>query len=136
LKPQHPYLRTRRDHQAETLEDYVEAVADLIEEKTTCRVGDLAGLFAVSHVTVSKIVSRLTSEGYLKRRPYGPIELTPKGLKLASDCKNRHRIVVNFLIALGVSKSVAETDAEGMEHHVSQETLDRFLATTSKLSDL
>lgn len=136
LNSDHRCIRTRRDHQAETLEDYVEAVADVIAEKATCRVGDLASFFAVSHVTVSKIVSRLKSEGYLSSQPYGPIELTPKGHKLASDCKTRHQIVVDFLIALGVPRPVAETDAEGMEHHVSQETLDRFLATTSKLSGL
>jgi DtxR family manganese transport transcriptional regulator len=120
------HIRTRRDHQTETVEDYVEAVADLITEKSVCRVVDLARIFAVSHVTVSKIVSRLKSEGYLQSEPYGPIELTAKGAQLASDCKERHKVVVDFLLALGVPPVVAEVDAEGMEHHVSKETLQQF----------
>ncbi len=120
------HVRTRKDHQTETAEDYVEAVADLIREKSVCRVVDLAQFFAVSHVTVSKIVSRLKNEGFLRSQPYGPIELTPQGEKLASDCKARHKIVLDFLLALGVSTTTAEVDAEGMEHHVSDETLRKF----------
>jgi DtxR family transcriptional regulator, manganese transport regulator len=126
------HIRTRRDHQTETAEDYVEAVADLIAENSICRVNDLAKSFAVSHVTVSKIVSRLKSEGYLKSQPYGPIELTEKGAQLARDCKSRHKTVVDFLLTLGVSPLVAEIDAEGMEHHVSRETLEKFSAFVSK----
>ncbi len=118
--------RTRRDHQTETAEDYVEAVADVLLEKEVCRVVDLARHFAVSHVTVSKIVSRLKTEGYLHSEPYGPIELTIKGKRVAVESKARHKTVVDFLLAIGVSPMVAEIDAEGMEHHVSSETLGKF----------
>lgn len=118
--------RTRRDHSMETAEDYVEAVAEVIEESDSCRVIDLARRFAVSHVTVSKTVTRLKSAGYLTSRPYGPIELTPKGKRLATESKRRHQIVLEFLLALGIRPAVAEVDAEGMEHHVSQETLRQF----------
>jgi DtxR family transcriptional regulator, manganese transport regulator len=130
------HIRTRKDHKSETAEDYVEAVADFISEKSVCRVSDLANFFAVSHVTVSKIVSRLKTAGYLTSQPYGPVELTSKGAKLASDCKTRHKIVVDFLIALGVEPTIAETDAEGMEHHVSQETLAIFQSATPFLGRL
>ena len=60
-----PHKRTRSDHSTETAEDYVEAVADIIDQKEICRVADLARHFDVSHVTVSRIVTRLTSEGLL-----------------------------------------------------------------------
>ena len=118
--------RTRRDHSTETAEDYVEAVAEIIEENGTCRVVDLSRHFAVSHVTVSKTVSRLKTAGYLTSRPYGPIELTRQGKRLATESKRRHQTVLEFLLALGVRPTVAEMDAEGMEHHVSQETLKQF----------
>jgi DtxR family manganese transport transcriptional regulator len=59
-------------------------------------------------------------------QPYRAIFLTEKGRKLASRCKRRHGIVVAFLLSLGVSEKVAEMDAEGIEHHVSPETLAIF----------
>jgi DtxR family manganese transport transcriptional regulator len=55
-----PHRRTRRDHSLETAEDYVEAVAETVAAHGVCRVVDLARTFAVSHVTVSRIISRLT----------------------------------------------------------------------------
>ncbi len=118
--------RIRRDHSTETAEDYVEAVADQIKESGICRVVDLARQFAVSHVTVSKTVSRLKTAGFLTSEPYGPIELTKKGNRLATASKRRHKIVLEFLLALGISPKIAEIDAEGIEHHVSPETLSVF----------
>lgn len=122
----HRHARTRKDHKTETAEDYCEAVADIRQEKSICRVGDLAAYFAVSHVTVSKIISRLKNEGFLQGKPYAPIELTEKGSSLAQESKRRHKVVLDFLLALGISPSTAEIDAEGMEHHVSEETLQAF----------
>jgi DtxR family manganese transport transcriptional regulator len=122
----HRHARTRKDHKTETAEDYCEAVADIRQEKSICRVGDLAAYFAVSHVTVSKIISRLKNEGFLQGKPYAPIELTEKGSSLARESKRRHKVVLDFLLALGISPSTAEIDAEGMEHHVSEETLQAF----------
>ena len=118
--------RTRRDHSTETAEDYVEAVADVIDERGSCWVVDLAQRFAVSHVTVTKTVSRLQTTGYLSSEPYRPIKLTRKGRRVANESRRRHKIVYEFLIALGISEVVAEVDAEGMEHHVSAETLGKF----------
>ena len=101
----------------------MEAVFDEITESGGCRVGDLARRFAVIHVTVSWIVSRLASEQLLETAPYRPITLTSEGQKLARRVKRRHEIVFEFLLALGVSKETATIDSEGMEHHVSSETI-------------
>ena len=120
------HVRTRKDHATETAEDYVEAIAALIEANGQCRVTDLAKLFSVSHVTVTKTASRLQSEGLVDTQPYGPLELTAAGKKLAAAARRRHEIVFNFLRALGVSEAVAEIDSEGIEHHVSEETLSAF----------
>jgi DtxR family manganese transport transcriptional regulator len=118
--------RTRADHAAETAEDYVEAVAALIEEGGSCRVVDLAGRLGVSHVTVIRVVKRLAERGLLQTQPYRPIELTPAGKRLAAACRRRHETVVAFLCRLGVSRRVAELDAEGIEHHLSDQTLSRM----------
>lgn len=121
-----PHQRTRRDHASETAEDYVEAVADILAERETCRVTDLAKRFGVSHVTVNRIVTRLQGEGLMATERYQPILLTPKGERLAAKCRRRHEIVYRFLLAIGVDESTAAIDAEGIEHHVSPATLRRF----------
>ena len=118
-----PFSQTRTRHASETAEDYVEAVMELIEEKGECRVLDLARYFNVSHVTVSRIVKRLQDEKLLLTKPYKPVELTEQGLKLAKKSKERHEIVLAFLIKLGVDKANAEIDSEGIEHHVGSKTL-------------
>ncbi len=128
-----PHKRTRRDHALETAEDYVEAVAEFIESKGQCRVGDLAGFFGVSHVTVSRIVGRLTGEGLLRTEPYRPITLTAKGKRLAAKSLERHQIVHEFLLALGLDEATAAADSEGIEHHVSPRTLKKLAALTKKL---
>ncbi len=122
------HVRTREDHQTETAEDYVEAVAEIIERTGRCRVVDLARYFSVSDATVSKIVKRLVAEGWLDSEPYRPIQLTPRGKRLARKSSQRHEIILDFLIALGISPEVAAIDSEGIEHHVSKETLQKFAA--------
>lgn len=117
----------------ETAEDYVEAVADILEEQSECRVVDLAKHFAVSHVTVTRIVSRLCDLELLESAPYRPITLTSKGRRLALQSRQRHQVVYQFLLAIGVDAPTAASDAEGIEHHVSPLTLNCFEQWTEKL---
>lgn len=130
-----PHERTRRDHASETAEDYVEAVAEVIRVTGVCRVTDLARRFAVSHVTVTRIVARLQSEGLVSTEPYQPIDLTTKGKRLAEKCRARHDLVYQFLLALGIDERTAAIDAEGIEHHVSPLTLAQFAAFLSAVKE-
>ena len=87
----------------------------------------------MTHVTVVRTVQRLQRDGLVTSLPYRSIFLTDAGRKLANRARSRHRKVVAFLEALGISSSAARADAEGIEHHVSAETLaafERFLAQT------
>ncbi len=68
-------------------------------------------------------MSRLKRDGLIEMRPYRSIFLTPEGKTMAAEARDRHEIVVAFLLSLGVSQETAETDAEGLEHHLSEETL-------------
>jgi DtxR family manganese transport transcriptional regulator len=120
------FSQTRREHAHEIAEDYVEAIADLISESGEARVVDLAKRLGVTHVTVNRTVIRLRKAGYVTAQPYRAIFLTDAGRKLAAACRARHRVVVEFLCSLGVPRRVAETDAEGIEHHVSPRTLSAF----------
>lgn len=122
--------RTRHDHKGELAEDYVELVADLIEAKGEARAVDLASRLGVSGPTVTGTIARLQRDGLVTSEPYRSIFLTEQGWALARHCRRRHGIVLAFLRALGVPEDAAQVDAEGIEHHVSDATLDaleRFL---------
>jgi DtxR family manganese transport transcriptional regulator len=117
------FRRTREDHSRETAEDYVELIHALIAETGEARAVDMAERLGISHVAVSKTVQRLQREGLVTAQPYRSIFLTDKGKDLATSSRERHALVHDFLVALGVPHEVAEQDVEGIEHHVSQETL-------------
>lgn len=122
------HRRVRNDHASEKAEDYVEAIAEIIATQGQCRNADLARRFGVSHVTALRIIDRLVTAGLVQTRPYQPLELTARGRRLASRCAERHQLVLDFLLALEVPRAIAEVDAEGIEHHVSRETLSKFAA--------
>ena len=122
--------KTREAHQTELAEDYVETILELIEEDGEARLTELAHRMGVTHPTVSKALKRLQRDGLVEVLPYRAILLTPEGKKLASACRKRHEIVVQFLSALGLDEETAQNDAEGIEHHVSPKTLkamERFI---------
>ena len=121
--PADNYRKTRHDHASETAEDYVEAIHDLIEEYGLCRVTPLANRLGVSHVTVSRTIARLCSEGLVETAPYRPIELTARGRRIARWSRQRHELVLAFLLRLGVPSADAGHDSEGIEHHCSPATL-------------
>ena len=130
--PSNRHVRTRGDHATELAEDYVEAIAEIMQERGVCRVTDLASRFQVSHVTVNRAIKRLIRSGLVTSEPYAPIELTLQGAQLADRSRRRHEIVYEFLVSLGIDPQIAAVDAEGIEHHVSPETLlvmKRFAAT-------
>lgn len=117
------HVRTRDDHATELAEDYVEAIDEVIDQQGSCRVKDLVARFKVTHVTVHRTLGRLERDGLVKTEPYAPVKLTAKGKHLAAAARRRHEIVLNFLLAHGISRQTAEIDAEGLEHHISPETL-------------
>jgi len=118
--------QTRREHASETAQDYVEAIADLCAAQGEARAVELAQRLGVTHVTVVRTIARLQRDGYVSTRPYRSIFLTDKGSRLAEESRRRHEIVLAFLRRLGVPEAIAQTDAEGIEHHVSPETLRAF----------
>jgi DtxR family manganese transport transcriptional regulator len=120
------FQQVREAHQTEVAEDYVELIADLIEITGEARATDIARRLGVTHPTVVKTIARLQRDGLVASQPYRSIFLTPTGRAMAERCKRRHAVVVNFLRVIGVSAETAERDAEGVEHHISEETLAAF----------
>lgn len=121
------FRQTRRARRQELMEDYVELIDDLINAQGEARQVDIAERLGVAQPTVAKMLKRLTEEGLVTQQPYRGVFLTDIGKKLAMRSRQRHRIVEGFLLALGVSAEIARRDAEGIEHHVSAETLRAFL---------
>jgi DtxR family manganese transport transcriptional regulator len=125
LIPSDP-ARTRNEHAQETAQDYVEMISKLIDETGEARVTDLALQLGVTHVTVNRTIRRLQRDGLVTAQPYRSIFLTESGRKLSEESRERHEVVAAFLESLGVPTAVAQADAEGIEHHVSRETLNAF----------
>ena len=126
------FERIRRAHQSEVAEEYVEMIADLIAATGEARAVDLAQRFGVTAPTVNATVQRLVREGLVETQPYRSIFLTDAGRELAANCAKRHAVVRDFLISIGVMPEIAEADAEGLEHHVSPETLKAFKAMINR----
>jgi DtxR family manganese transport transcriptional regulator len=129
------FRRVRSDHQSELAEDYVELIADLIDERGEARGTDIALRLGVANATVVKTLKRLQDGGLVTQERYRSIFLTADGWKMAEDGRRKHKIVEGFLLALGISEETARIDSEGIEHHVSEETLRamaRFLMTNGR----
>ena len=126
------FRQVREAHRRELIDDYVELISDLIREVGEARQVDMAARLGVSQPTVAKMLKRLASVGLIEMIPGRGVFLTAEGEKLAQESRERHQIVENFLLVLGVSPEIARRDAEGMEHHVSEETLVKFREFTLK----
>jgi DtxR family manganese transport transcriptional regulator len=118
--------KARSAQSSALLEDYVELIADLLATTGEARPTDIARRLGVSHPTAINTITRLKRKALATARPYRGVFLTEKGELLARRVRARHRLVVDMLLALGVPAEVAEADAEGIEHHVSEITLKAF----------
>jgi Mn-dependent DtxR family transcriptional regulator len=107
-------------------EDYLERIHELIETKGYARVSDIAALLELTRPTVSIMVQRLSRDGYLAYEKYRGLTLTPRGAEVASRIRTRHVLLTEFLGMLGLDRTVVSRDVEGIEHHVSPETLEKL----------
>lgn len=108
-------------------EDYLEMMLMLKESKGYIRSIDIACELGVTKPSVSYATKRLRENGYISMNPEGLIELTDAGFKIAQKIYNRHKVISNFLISIGVSEKTAYEDACKMEHDISAETFEALL---------
>ncbi len=106
-----------------SLEDYLEAIHVSIMETGSAHVADIARALGVKMPSVNNAVKVLAKLGLADYEKYQSIKLTPAGEKAAGDIFLRHELLRKFLVALGVSRETAETEACAMEHILSMETL-------------
>lgn len=112
----------------ESAEDYLEAILVLskFNENNLVRAVDVAAYLEFSKPSVSVAMKALREDGLIEGDPRSPIRLTEQGLILAEKVLERHRVLSDMLVELGVSEENALRDACRMEHILSQESFDRI----------
>ncbi|MEK7524968.1 MAG: transcriptional regulator MntR [Patescibacteria group bacterium] len=104
-------------------EDYLERIWELLTEKGYARVSDMADKLSIKPASVTKMVQKLEQLGYIKREPYRGFTLTALGQRVGKKISRRHVILKEFLTLLGVPTKVMQKDIEGLEHHLSAESV-------------
>jgi DtxR family transcriptional regulator, manganese transport regulator len=107
-------------------EDYLEAVYHLVGEKGYATTVDISERLGVKPPTVSNMIEKLASKGYLDHERYRGMRLTPEGEKLARSVIRRHKAVYDFLTLIGIDADTAYEDTEGIEHHLHQATIQKI----------
>jgi len=115
------------------VEDYLEQILDLINTKGYARVADIAQGLKISQASVTNMVQRLDAEGLLKYEKYRGLVLTTAGETLARNIMRRHQLLTDFLRMLEIEEEVVYHDVEGMEHHISPQTLNAIEALMEAL---
>ncbi|WP_017726989.1 transcriptional regulator MntR [Halalkalibacterium ligniniphilum] len=109
-----------------SMEDYLERIYILIEEKGYARVSDIAEALEVHPSSVTKMVQKLDKSDYLVYERYRGLVLTSKGKKVGKRLVYRHELLEDFLKIIGVDAEYIYQDVEGIEHHLSWDAIDRI----------
>lgn len=109
-----------------TIEDYLERILILSEDDGHAHVTEMANLLGISKASVTEMISKLKTNGFVDFEKYGTITLTEKGRKIAVKVKERHDILKAFLVLIGVNEENASNDCCVMEHNLSKETIDKL----------
>lgn len=109
-----------------SMEDYIEKIYSLIEKKGYARVSDIADELFVHPSSVTKMVQKLDKDEYLVYEKYRGLVLTPKGKKVGKRLLERHTLLEQFLTIIGVENEHIYHDVEGIEHHLSWNSIDRI----------
>jgi len=113
----------KRSKLTQSLEDYLEVIHVLLQTNKIARIRDIAAALTVKMPSVARAVAELKKQGLVSQEPYSGVELTEEGKRVAVVILNRHLLLRQFLIHLGVSEEAANEDACCMEHILSAETL-------------
>lgn len=117
------------------MDDYLEQILHLIEEKGYARSIDISAKLAISQASVSNMLQKLDAEGLVKYEKYRGTVLTERGRKIAHAIVERHETLTRFLRLFGLDEETIYLDVEGMEHHVSRPTLEVIRAVADTLEE-
>jgi DtxR family manganese transport transcriptional regulator len=108
------------------VEDYLEVVYELIQRKGYARSSDIAEQLDVKSASVTSMLQKLHGMGLIVYERYRGLSLTSSGERLARSVQQKHLTILKFLRILGIDEKIAKSDAEGIEHHVHRNTIDRI----------
>ena len=129
----------KKEDRTDRMEDYLEVIYELVEQKGYATTVDISTYLNVSSPSVTKMTQRLDETGYLKYEKYRGIRLTDEGVRIAQNIRNRHGLLAEFFKMIGVDEDSANSDAEGIEHHLHPETIKRledFMSVLKKYPSL
>ena len=116
----------KKEDRTDRMEDYLEVIYELVEQKGYATTVDISTYLNVSSPSVTKMTQKLDETGYLKYEKYRGIRLTDEGIRIAQNIRNRHGLLAEFFKMIGVDEESANSDAEGIEHHLHPETIKRL----------
>jgi len=116
----------KKEDRTDRMEDYLEVIYELVQQKGYATTVDISTYLNVSSPSVTKMTQRLDETGYLKYEKYRGIRLTDEGVRIAQNIRNRHGLLAEFFKMIGVDEESANSDAEGIEHHLHPETIKRL----------
>jgi Mn-dependent DtxR family transcriptional regulator len=109
------------------MEDYLEIIYELVQQKGYATLADVAEYLNVRPPSVTNMMQRLDQSGLLNYEKYRGIRLTERGMDIAKIIHDRHSVLSEFLKMIGVSEKIANEDAESMEHHLHPQTMHRLI---------
>src|SRR5438552_12906098 len=109
---------------SQSAEDYLERIHELIEQKGYARVVDIASSLKVKQASVTSMVQKLAEAGYINYEKYRGLILTDQGREVARKIQNRHETLSRFFSLVGLDAESQRQDIEGIEHHLSPDTVD------------
>ncbi|MBF0713216.1 transcriptional regulator MntR [Gemella sp. GH3] len=118
-----------------TMEDYIEVIYYLVKEKGYARSADIASKLNVYPSTVTKMLKKLDSEGYILYEKYRGIALTQKGKNMGDYALRRHNILEDFLRVIGVKEKNIYDEVEGIEHHLGRDSINKIQLLTEYLKE-
>lgn len=116
-------------------QDYLERIYELIQEKGYARAVDIAGELGISQPSVTSMVQKMAQSGLVNYEKYRGLTLTDEGKTIAENIQIRHKILKQFLSLMGVSAKTQEKDIEGLEHHLSEETISAIRELSTMLEE-
>lgn len=125
----------KKEDRTDRMEDYLEVIYELVEQKGYATTVDISNYLNVSSPSVTKMMQRLDETGYLKYEKYRGIRLTEKGIHIAENIRNKHGLLAEFFMLIGVDEESANSDAEGIEHHLHPETIKKLKEFMSVLKN-
>ncbi len=127
--------RKENEIRTDRMEDYLEVIYELIQQKGYATTADISKYLNVSSPSVTKMVKKLDENRYLIYEKYRGLSLTTEGIHIAQNMQEKHSLFVEFLKMIGIDDDTAHVDAEGIEHHLHPQTikkLEKFIMMLKK----